>query len=240
MANLLTINNLSKDYLTLSGKIKAIDNITLSINKGDIISIIGPSGCGKSTLLNLISNIDNNYKGIININTNNISYMLQSDSLLPWLSIYDNARLPSKFNKQIDEYYINLLLKKYDLYDFKDKKPNSLSGGMKQRLALIRTLSTRPELLLLDEPFSKLDYQTRLNIEKDVYDLIKENNITTILVTHDIAEAISMSNKVIVLTKRPAKIKNIYNIDLSDDPIKNRSNNNFNYYFNKIWDDLND
>ena len=236
MTKLLTLNNINKSYKD----IKVLDNINLSINKGDFISLIGPSGCGKSTLLNIISNIDKEYTGNINKITNNISYMFQNDCLLPWLNVYENATLPKIFNKDIDYKYIDLLLKKYGLDEYKKKKINNLSGGMKQRLALIRTLSTKPDLLLLDEPFSALDYQTRLKLEDDVKNIIQDNNITTIMVTHDINEAIAMSNKVITLTKKPCKIKNIYNIDLNDTVINNRINNKFNNYYNIIWKDLNE
>ena len=241
MNEILNISNLNKDYLTLSGNIKVLDNINFKVKEKDIIAIVGQSGCGKSTLLNLIANIDKDYEGNITLKDNNISYMLQSDALLPWLTIDQNAKLASKFNKKIDYKYIDELLKKYDLYEFKDKYPNSLSGGMKQRVALIRTLATRPNLLLLDEPFSALDYQTRLLIENDVYNIVKENNITMIIVTHDIGEAIALANKVIILSKRPGKIKNIYNINLDNNtnPIDNRKDNKFNYYFNLIWEELN-
>ena len=240
MNEILSINNLNKDYLTLKGKITALDNINFNVNKKDIIAIVGKSGCGKSTLLNIIAKIDKDYEGNITIKDNNIAYMLQSDCLLPYLTIYQNATLPSKFNKQVDYNYTDELLKKYDLYDFKDKYPNSLSGGMKQRVALIRTLSTHPELLLLDEPFSSLDYQTRLKLETDVYKEVKENQLTMIIVTHDIAEAISLADKIIILTKRPATIKKIIDIkfDNKTNPIDNRKDNMFNYYFNLIWKEL--
>ena len=241
MNELITIDKLSKNYLTLKGKIYALDNISFKVYESDIIAIVGQSGCGKSTLLNIIDNIDKDYTGNISIKYNNISYMLQSDCLLPWLTIYQNITLPNKFNKEIDYKYIDELLNKYDLYEFKDKYPNSLSGGMKQRVALIRTLATRPKILLLDEPFSALDYQTRLLIENDVYNIVKENNITMIIVTHDISEAISIANKVIVLSKRPGRIKTIININLDNNtnPIDNRKDNKFNYYFDIIWKELN-
>ena len=239
--NNIIISNLNKNYYTLSGKINALDNINLEIKQGEFIAIIGSSGCGKSTLLNILAGIDENYKGKIFID-NNIGYMLQSDALLPWLSINDNCKLAKLFNKDIDNNYIDELLKKYNLYDFKDSKPNSLSGGMRQRVALIRTLATNPKILLLDEPFSKLDYQTRLLIENDIYNIIKRKKITAIIVTHDIGEAIAMADRVVVLSKRPGRVKNIYNIKLDNasNPINNRFDTNFNYYFNLIWKDLED
>lgn len=236
MTKILTLNNISKKY----NDIKVLDNINIDINKNDFISLIGPSGCGKSTLLNIISNIDKDYIGSINIKTNNISYMFQNDCLLPWLTIYQNATLAKIFNKAIDYKYIDELLIKYGLYEYKDKYINSLSGGLKQRLALIRALATKPDILLLDEPFSALDFQTRLKLEDDVKTITSNNNITTIMVTHDINEAISMSNIVITLTNKPCKIKNIYNVDINGTTLEKRLDNKFNYYYNLILSDLNE
>lgn len=239
MNNILKVNNLSKSYYTLSGKVKALDSISFNVNEGEFIAIVGTSGCGKSTLLNILAGIDTNFTGNIDIK-GRVGYMLQSDALLPWLSIKDNALLAKKFKYDIDESYVNNLLKKYNLYDFKEKLPNSLSGGMKQRVAFIRTLATNPDILLLDEPFSALDYQTRLLLENDVYNLIKKEKKTAIIVTHDLAEACALANRIIVLSKRPGKIKNIYNIHLNkrSNPINNRSDEKFSYYFNLIWKDL--
>ena len=239
MTKVLEVKNISKDYLSLSGKTKSLNNISFSVNKGDFISIVGPSGCGKSTLLNILSGIDNNYKGSFKIN-GNIGYMLQSDALLPYLTNLENALLPKKLGFDVDKTYVINLFRKYNLQDFINKYPNSLSGGMKQKLALIRTLSTKPDILLLDEPFSSLDYQTKLLLENEIYKLSKENNITIIMVTHDISESIAMSNKVIVLSKRPSYIKSIYDIKLDNNinPIDNRSDKKYNYYFNLIWKDI--
>ena len=236
MTKILTLNNISKKY----NDIKVLDNINIDINKNDFISLIGPSGCGKSTLLNIISNIDKDYIGKKDIKTNNISYMFQNDCLLPWLTIYQNATLAKIFNKAIDYKYIDELLIKYGLYEYKDKYINSLSGGLKQRLALIRALATKPDILLLDEPFSALDFQTRLKLEDDVKTITSNNNITTIMVTHDINEAISMSNIVITLTNKPCKIKNIYNVDINGTTLEKRLDNKFNYYYNLILSDLNE
>lgn len=236
MTKILTLNNISKNY----NDIKVLDNINIDINKNDFISLIGPSGCGKSTLLNIISNIDKDYIGTKDIKTNNISYMFQNDCLLPWLTIYQNATLSKIFNKNIDYKYIDELLIKYGLYEYKDKYINSLSGGLKQRLALIRALATKPDILLLDEPFSALDFQTRLKLEDDVKTITTNNNITTIMVTHDINEAISMSNIVITLSNKPSRIKNIYNIDINGTTLEKRLDNKFNYYYNLILSDLNE
>ena len=242
MNNILEINDLTKTYYTLTGEVKALDKLSIKIKKGDFVAIVGSSGCGKSTLLTIISGIDKDYDGVIKTLTdsNNIGYMLQQDALLPWLTIKENCMLGLKIKGIKDETYVNNLIQKYGLEKFKNKKPDTLSGGMKQRVALIRTLATNPDILLLDEPFSALDYQTRLSVENDIYNIIKEENKTAIMVTHDISEAISMACKVIVLTNRPAKVKDVYDICLDNkkDPISNRNDKRFSYYFNLIWKEL--
>ncbi len=245
MNNILKIKNLSKTYYSIKGEVKAIDNFSLDINDGDYISIIGSSGCGKSTILNTLSSLDKDYDGDIQFRDNNVKvgYMLQEDSLFDWLTVYENAILGLKIKHLLNEEnikYVNNLLIKYGLKDFVNKYPKSLSGGMRQRVALIRTLAIKPDILLLDEPFSALDYQTRLKVSDDVYKIIKEENKTVIMVTHDIAEAISMSDKVVVLSKRPCKIKNIYNIELTNksNPINNRKSKEFVYYYDLLWRDL--
>ena len=245
MNNILTINNLSKSYYTKEKEILAIDNISLNIKENTITAIVGPSGCGKSTLLNIIGNLDNKTKGeiIFNKNKNKIGYMFQTDCLFPWLNILDNCLIGLKINKQLTKENINYtkkLLQDYGLKDFINNYPKNLSGGMKQRVALIRTLATNPDILLLDEPFSALDYQTRLSVSDDVYKIIKKEKKTTIIITHDIAEAISLADTVIVLSKRPATIKKIYNIELTNKttPINNRTCKEFNYYYKKIWESI--
>ena len=239
MNNVIEIQNLNKSYYTLSGKTNALKDININIKDGEFIAIVGSSGCGKSTLLNILADIDNDYNGNI-IKKGSIGYMLQSDALLPWLSVYENIMLPQKFNYKVDKDYILTMLKKYNLLEFKDKYPNDLSGGMKQRVAIIRTLATNPDILLLDEPFSALDYQTKLILENDIYSLIKNEHKTAIIVTHDIEEAVALADKVIVLSKRPGTIKKTYKINLTNksNPLNNRQDENFNYYFNKIWKDL--
>ena len=241
---LLKINNLSKNYHTKKNEIIAIKDLSFDIYKNEILSIVGPSGCGKSTLLSILSGLETKTSGnIIKKYNYKIGYMLQTDSLFPWLTVLENTLIgldiENKKNKENINNVINLL-KKYGLYEFKDSYPNNLSGGMKQRVALIRTLATNPDLILLDEPFSALDYQTRLALSNDMYNIIKNENKTAILITHDIAEAISVSSRVIVLTKRPCTIKSIYNIKLDNqnNPIDNRKDSKFNYYFDKIWRDL--
>jgi len=241
---LLELCNLSKSYYSINGQIKALDSISFSLFKGEFLGIIGPSGCGKSSILNIISSLDNEYNGTIKKEENiKIGYMLQEDALFPWLTIYENAILGLKISKDLTkeniEYVINLL-NKYGLIEFKDKYPKELSGGMKQRLALIRTLAIKPDILLLDEPFSALDYQTRLNVCDDVYKIIKEENKTVVIVTHDIQEAISFCNRIIVLSKRPAIIKSIYNIELTNksNPLNNRNTKEFIDYYNIIWKEI--
>ncbi len=240
--NILEVHKLSKTFVGKNEKTNVLDNISFDVNAGEILCIVGTSGCGKSTLLNIISGLDNNYEGNIkyNFDKEKIGYMLQDSALFPWLSIFNNANLACKIKDINNENYINYLLQRYGLNDFKNKYPDKLSGGMKQRVALIRTISFKPELLLLDEPFAALDYQTRLSISKDVYELIKENNITAIIITHDISEAISLADRVIVLSKRPSHIKNMYEIKLDNkkDPISNRSDNRFSYYYELIGKDL--
>ena len=219
MNNILTINNLSKKYYTKEKEILAIDNISLNIEENSITAIVGPSGCGKSTLLNIIGKLDKQTKGTIKYNKDKIGYMFQTDCLFPYLTILDNCLIGLKIQHKLTKEnidYVKKLLSDYGLKDFINSYPKNLSGGMKQRVALIRTLATKPDILLLDEPFSALDYQTRLSVSDDVYKIIKKENKTTIIITHDIAEAISMAEKVIILTKRPSKIKKIYKIELTN------------------------
>ena len=241
---LLKIVNLSKNYYNKENEIKAIENLNINVKKNEILAIVGPSGCGKSTLLSILANLEKKTSGEIIKNKNlKLGYMLQTDSLFPWLSIIDNILLGlniqrKKTKENIDK-AINLL-KKYGLYEFKDEYPNNLSGGMRQRVALIRTLATNPDLLLLDEPYSALDYQTRLALSLDLYKIIKNEEKTAILITHDIAEAVSLADRIIVLSKRPCTVKNIYNINLDNktNPIDNRKDPKFNYYYDLIWRDL--
>lgn len=242
--SLLEIKNLSKIYHNEKDETMAIKDLSFSIEPNEIVAIVGPSGCGKSTLLSILANIEKQSSGeIIFKDQKDIGYMLQSDSLFPWLSIKENCLLGLKIKKEKNLESINNvlnLLNKYGLGDFIDKYPNNLSGGMKQRCALIRTMATNPNILLLDEPYSALDYQTRLALSDDMYRIIKNEKKTAILITHDIAEAICMADRIIVLTKRPCSIKKIYQINLKnkDTPINNRKDPNFNYYYDMIWRDL--
>ena len=253
---ILTLKNLNYSYHTLSGETKALENISFQIFPGEFVAIVGPSGCGKSTLLNIIAGQITNYTGALNFHGTpmrtlqnqsadlHIGYMLQHDHLFDWRTIYKNVCLGLEIKNVMTEEnaeFILSLLEKYGLYDFKDKKPSQLSGGMRQRAALIRTLALNPELLLLDEPFSALDYQTRLQVSSDIGNIIRENGKTAILVTHNLSEAISLADKIIVLTKRPATIKRIVDVSLTitdNSPLGYRTAPEFNEYFNEIWEDL--
>lgn len=239
---LLKVNNLSKIYYKSNHETEAVRDITFDLNEGDFIGIVGPSGCGKSTILNVICGLDKQTCGeVIKKDNIKIGYMLQEDALFPWLTIFDNATLGLRISKNLtiqNKKYVLNLLKKYDLIDFKDKYPNELSGGMKQRLALIRTLAMKPDILLLDEPFSALDYQTRLSVSDDVYNIIKKEKKSVIIVTHDLSEAISLCSKIIVLSKRPSVIKNLHEIKLYDTPIQNRKSEYFSYYYDLLWKEI--
>ena len=243
MKRVLEVRNICKTYQAQNGEIEALKDINFDVKQGEYISIIGPSGCGKSTLLSIISGLESKTSGEIHID-GKIGYMLQKDNLLEWRTIYKNVLLGleiQKTNTDENKKYVDELLKKYGLYEFKDKYPKQLSGGMRQRVALIRTLAIRPRVLLLDEAFSALDYQTRLMVTEDIYKILKNENITALMVTHDISEAISMSDKVIVLSHRPATVKKIYDIDFEMEnrtPLTCREKPKFSQYFNLMWREL--
>lgn len=190
MKKILEVKDICKTYQAKNGEIEALKNISFDVKEGEYISIIGPSGCGKSTLLSIIAGLENKTSGEIYID-GKIGYMLQKDNLLEWRTIYKNVLLGleiQKENTEENKRYVENLLKKYGLYEFKDKYPTQLSGGMRQRVALIRTLAIRPNILLLDEAFSALDYQTRLMVTEDIFKILKVENISALMVTHDISE----------------------------------------------------
>ena len=234
---ILEVKNLKKIYHTLKQETIALEDISFSINEGEFISIVGPSGCGKSTILSILNNLIDKSDGQINIKNNiKIAYMLQEDCLLPFRTVLENCLIGLEITNSLNDdskNYVIYLLKTYGLGDYINHYPSSLSGGMRQRVALIRTLAVKPDVLLLDEALSALDYQSRIAIADDIYNVIKKEGKTAIMVTHDIGEAISMSDKVIVLTKRPATIKNIYKINFKDKstPIINRTLPEYNNYF---------
>lgn len=251
MNEVVEVRNVGMKYQSLNGEITALENINFSVRDGEFVSIVGPSGCGKSTLLSIISGLLSSTTGTVLISgekvtgtSRKIGYMLQKDHLFDWRTIYQNVMLGLEIRKLVTpEAKVRALklLRTYGLFEFKDKYPSQLSGGMRQRVALIRTLMTDPQILLLDEAFSALDYQTRLVVNEDIYAIIKQENKTALLVTHDIAESISMSDRVILLSKRPGTIKNVYQIKLSSEsrsPITSRETPEFQHYFREIWKGL--
>lgn len=254
MKEILAVKDVALNYHSLRGEVEAIKNLTFSVAEGEFVAIIGPSGCGKTSVLSLIAGLIEATSGEIvlggekvtcNRKQRSLGYMLQKDHLFPWRTIEKNAVLPLEISgKTTDEnkkYAIDLL-NKYGLGDFKKSYPSELSGGMRQRAALIRTLVSKPKLLLLDEPFSALDYQTRLSVCDDVYGIIRSEKKTAVLVTHDLSEAISLSDRIVVLTKRPASVMSIH--ALSDiprelSPLKRREALGFQKWFETIWGELN-
>lgn len=244
MDTYINFQQVSKTFFSEKGETPVLDHFSFQLQKEEIIAIIGPSGCGKSTLLNLISGLIEPSEGAISLQAK-IGYMFQSDHLFSWRTVKDNVMLGLEIQHQKtkeNEAYALSLLKKYQLGDFLDHYPKELSGGMRQRVALIRTLVLKPEVLLLDEPFSALDYQTRLFVLDDVYHMIKEEKKSAIIVTHDISEAISFADKVIVLSSRPSHIQKIIPIHLTiqgeKTPLKARKAQEFPSYFDEIYGEL--
>ena len=244
MNELLKIKDLSKNYHTKKDETLAVDNFSFDLKNGEFVAIVGPSGCGKSTILNILAGLDTKSSGEIILSDNTkMGYMLQQDALFNWKTVLENCLLGLEINKNLtkeNKDYVLDLLNTYGLKDFINSYPNTLSGGMRQRVALIRTLATKPDLLLMDEPFSALDYQTRLSVSDDAYQIIKKEKKSAIMVTHDIAEAISMADKIIILSKRPSKIKKVIDIKLTDKstPINNRKAKEFSYYYDLIWKEI--
>lgn len=240
------LKNISKRFHTLNNETKAIEDISFKVEKGEIVSIVGPSGCGKSTVLSLLAGLEKPSEGEVIVNTKHIGFMFQKDQLYEWRNIFKNCILGLEIQHKNTEENMNKvieMLKNYGLYNFRNYYPRQLSGGMRQKAALARTLAIEPELLLLDEPFSALDYQTRLSVGNEVGEILRKEKITTILVTHDVPEAVSISDRVIVFTERPAKIKKEYNIEFNicDEertPMKCRNSIEFGGYFREIWRDL--
>ena len=251
MKNILEVKNIGKKYQNKEDEIQALKNVNFRIKEGEFVSIIGPSGCGKSTLLSIIAGLEEKTEGEIYIEgekcngiSPKIGYMLQRDCLLEWRNILSNTLFGLEIkgikNKENIE-YVKELLKKYNLYDFRNKYPSELSGGMRQRVALIRTLAVKPKILLLDEAFSALDYQTRIMVTEDIYSILRKEKITALIVTHDISEAIIMSDRVLVLSKRPGTIKDIHKIDFEIEnrtPINCRQSPKFSKYFDCLWKEL--
>ena len=245
MENMLELKNISHSYHGTEGETIALTNLSFSLKQGDFVSIVGPSGCGKSTLLSIISGLIPPENGKVVLNGSLIGYMLQKDHLLEWRSVYKNITLGLEIQGKLapdTRERVHTLLKQYNLDGFANAKPSQLSGGMRQRVALIRTLILEPDLLLLDEPFSALDYQTRLAVGDDIGQIIRKENRTAILVTHDLAEAISLGDTVVVLSSRPASVKTIVSLAFPEDkntPLLRRNTPEFSEYFNTIWKELN-
>lgn len=250
MDKLLDLKDISLTYHSKKSETLALSNLNFSVNTGDFVAIVGPSGCGKSTILSLISGLLKPTSGTITINGENITkpsskvgYMFQRDNLFEWINIEKNILLGQKITKQNNDEnktYATNLLKSYGLLEFKSRYPSELSGGMRQRVSLIRTLALRPQILLLDEPFSALDYQTRLMVQDDIYSIIKKEEKTAVLVTHDISEAIAMSNRIIALSPRPGKVQKTFNLQFDPklSPFERRKLPIFNQYFDMVWREL--
>ena len=250
MDKLLDFQNVNFFYQTKNEEVHALQNLNFSVDELEFASIVGPSGCGKTTILSLIAGLLPVSSGKIYLageevtkNSPHIGYMFQRDHLFEWRTIWKNITLGLELQKLQDKEqkleFARELLKKYDLYDFQNRKPRELSGGMRQRVALIRTLVLEPKLLLLDEPFSALDFQTRLNVCDDVYQIIKSEKKTAILVTHDISEALSMSDKLVILSSRPATVKHIEILKLDGEtPLQKREDKTFGSLFDFSWKKL--
>jgi len=246
--NIVELKNISKNYHSKEGEVAAVTHVDLAVGEGEFVSIVGPSGCGKSTLLSIIAGLVTPSAGEILIQgqppkscKSQIGYMLQKDHLFPWRNILSNVLLGLEIQKKLTSQnidYAHELLEKYGLGDFKKHRPRELSGGMRQRVALIRTLASRPNILLLDEPFSALDYQTRLSVSDEVGAILATEGVTAILVTHDIAEAIALSDRVAVMSHRPCTVKNIHNINMKKGAATRRKSSEFPQLFDKIWEEL--
>lgn len=243
----LSFEHVSYAYHNLKGETQAVEDLTFHIKEGEFLAIVGPSGCGKSTILSLISGIFKPEEGDIHFKTNSrpmIGYMLQKDHLFPWRTIWDNCMLGLEIRKEKTPEkvaYAEYLLKEYNLWEVRDKKPEELSGGMRQRAALIRTLVLHPDLFLLDEPFSALDFQTRIEVSDDISSIIRQSGKTVILITHDLQEAISLSDRIVVLSKRPAHVIRDLPVHLTvreKGVLGARNAPEFNEYFHILWNDL--
>ena len=269
MKPLLELDQVSYAYHSRNGETYALSDISFAVARGEFIAIVGPSGCGKSTLLSLISGLLIPESGTISFGQitedqektdekkmvtskedtasfrSKIGYMLQRDHLFEWRTIYGNVMLGLEIQNKLSEenkMRVDKMLMDYGLYRFRSAKPSELSGGMRQRAALIRTLALDPELLLLDEPFSALDFQTRLTVCDDVASILRNEKKTAILVTHDLSEAVSMADRIIVLTKRPARIRAILELKFEEEglsPFARRNTPEFKDYFNLLWKELN-
>jgi NitT/TauT family transport system ATP-binding protein len=241
-------------YFGADGETEALQNISLAIAPGEFTAIIGPSGCGKSTLLSLVAGIVEPTEGSVMVDgapvtgpSRKVGYMLQQDYLFEWRTILDNTLLGAEIQgadmRQARE-RATALLTRYGLGQFLHHLPRQLSGGMRQRVALARTLCTEPDIVLLDEPFSALDSQTRLALADEIVEILRREGKTAILVTHDIGEAVSMTERVIVMSRRPGRIRSDHAITFATPdgrrpaPFAARNAPEFNGYFNTLWKEL--
>ena len=247
----LEVSGLSYSYHSLEGETLALSNISFTADNGEFLAVVGPSGCGKSTLLSLLCGLlipdegEILIDGVPQVESGvNIGYMLQRDHLFEWRTIMGNAALGLEIQKKRNSSSrekLHNMLHTYGLGSFENARPSELSGGMRQRAALVRTLALEPDLLLLDEPFSALDYQTRLSVCDDISTIIKSTHKTAILITHDLSEAISVADRVIVLTKRPGRIKAVVPISFGSEnirPLDRRNMPEFSVFFNQVWKEL--
>ena len=244
----LSFSHVWMTYFSVQDETQAIRDVTFDVYPGQFVAVIGPSGCGKSTVLSLAAGLMKPARGQVRLLGRpiegpdaQVGYMLQNDHLFSWRTIFKNAVLPLEIQKrntpQARE-HVRVLLEKYGLGAFCDKYPRELSGGMRQRAALIRTLAADPKLLLLDEPFSALDAQTRLAVAEDLCGIMREQNKTVVLVTHDISEALSMADRILLLSRRPGSIVRQYDVDMPGSPLTRRNNPRFSDYFESIWKEL--
>ena len=243
MKEVLRFDNVRMHYHTKQGETVAVKNLSFSVNEREFVGIIGPSGCGKTTLLSLAAGLLNPSGGTVFHSGVSFGYMLQKDELFPWRTIEKNIFLPLEIKRKCTEENkerVLALAEKYGLKQFLKSYPSALSGGMRQRAALIRTLALDPDVLLLDEPFSALDYQTRLSVCDDVYAIIRGEKKTALLITHDISEAISVADRIVVLSKRPATVTAIHELAFPEnEPLKRRENKEFSKWFEILWKELN-
>lgn len=251
MKSKLEVRHLSYSYHTLEGETPALSDISFDVKDGEFLAIVGPSGCGKSTLLSLLTGLLTPQDGTILIDgvpqseyNSVIGYMLQKDHLFEWRTILANVSLGLEIQDQLNETTrqdLMQMLSTYGLLQFRDAHPSQLSGGMRQRAALIRTMALKPDILLLDEPFSALDYQTRLEVCDDISSIIRTRKKTAVLITHDLSEAISVADRILVLTTRPAHVKTIMDITFAPEynrPLTRRNAPEFSAYFNQLWKEL--
>lgn len=246
---LLALDHVDLIYQTEKSETEAVRDLDLTVDEGEFIALVGPSGCGKTTVLSMIAGLIPPTRGTVTVDgapvrskSGDVGYMLQRDNLFEWRSIENNVLLGLSVQKKLtpeNRRYAIEMLDKYGLGEFRSAYPTELSGGMRQRAALIRTLAFKPKLLLLDEPFSAVDFQTRMTVCDDVYSIIKSERKTALLVTHDISEAVSMADRIVVLTKRPATVKTIFKVDIdAATPLKKRESPRFSEWFDRVWKEV--